>query len=88
MENGTVKSKAPKTVAVEHLVGEIDLSSDKGVLGIHWVKELAQTPGIRPVLTTDALICERTDLSPDHMVRVLTKDEVHGDCSSQIVFFR
>eukprot|EP00884_Botryococcus_braunii_P015233 jgi/Botrbrau1/2393/Bobra.0395s0025.1 len=67
VENGSSKSNAPKTVAVEHLVGELDLSSDKGVLAIDWVKELAQSPGIRPVLTTDALICETTDLSPDHM---------------------
>lgn len=67
VENGSLNT--PKTVAVEHLVGELDVSSDKGVLGIDWVKDLAQAPGIRPVLTTDALISESSELSADHMVR-------------------
>lgn len=66
LENGSLT--APKTVAVEHLVGELDVSTDKGVLGVDWVKGLVQAPGIRPVLTTDALISETSELSPDHMV--------------------
>jgi hypothetical protein len=70
MDNGSAKSVQPRTVAVEHLLGDLDFNSNNGVLTIDWVRQLAQSPGVRPVLTTDALICETTDLSPDHMVRI------------------
>jgi hypothetical protein len=58
----------PRTVVAEKLVRQFDVNSDDGMLATDWIKDLATTPGVRPVLTAEALSCDSTDLSPDHMV--------------------
>jgi len=49
--------------------GALDMSSVDGLLGVDWVRQLVETPSVRPVLTAGALVSKESELPPDHMVR-------------------
>ena len=55
----------------EYASGALDMSATDGLLSVDWVKELVQTPYVRPVLTAGALVSKESELPPDHMVRAL-----------------